>query len=129
MTKICVLDGSQVRTLEGFWDALMDAFDGAGRQYFGRNLGALADCLSGGPGGPEDDDYALEWRDHAVSRERLGYLETARQLERRVALCHPTNRPVVEARLKAARNERGPTIFDQLIEIFEQNAPGKLRLC
>ena len=130
VTKIYVVDGGQVRTLEDFWKALMNAFDGPGRQYFGRNFDALADCLSaGGPGAPEDDEYTVEWRDHTLSREYLGYPETARRLELRLASCQPMNRPAMEARLAAVRAEQGPTIFDQLVEIFERNAPGKLRLC
>ncbi|WP_412104108.1 barstar family protein [Streptomyces europaeiscabiei] len=28
--------------------------------HFGRNLDALADCLSGGFGAPDDDDYVAE---------------------------------------------------------------------
>lgn len=123
-----VLDGTRIRTLDDFWQVLMDAFDSPGRQYFGRNLDAFADCLSGGPGGPEADDYIVEWHDHAVSREHLGYPEMVRQLELRLARCHPSNRAVVDARLAAARDQHGQTVFDQLVEIFERRAPGVLHL-
>ncbi|MGW4519237.1 barstar family protein [Streptomyces sp. NPDC004393] len=70
----------------------------------------------------------VEWRDHQVSREYLGYPETARQLEIRLSRCHPTNRPAVSADLAAAREERGTTVFDWLIGIFEGRTPGVLRL-
>lgn len=123
-----VLDGTRIRTLDDFWQVLMDAFDSPRRQYFGCNLDAFGDCLSGGPGGPEADDYIVEWHDHAVSREHLGYQEMVRQLEPRLARCHPSNRTVFEARLAAARDQRGETVFDQLVEIFEIRAPGVLRL-
>ncbi|MGW2651983.1 barstar family protein, partial [Streptomyces sp. NPDC001393] len=83
---------------------------------------------SGGFGAPDDDDYVVEWRDHKASREYLGYAETARQLEIRLSRCHPTNRPAVSADLAAAREERGTTVFDWLTEIFEDRAPGVLRL-
>ncbi|MFD5438557.1 barstar family protein [Kitasatospora sp. NPDC127067] len=128
MMATYVLDGTRIRTLDDFWQVLMDAFDGPGRQYFGRNLDAFADCLSGGPGGPDAEDYIVEWRDHAVSRKHLGYPETVRQLELRLSRCHPSNRAAVEARLAAARDQRGRTVFDQLVEIFESRAPGVLRL-
>ena len=128
MAAIYVLDGTRVRTLEDFWRVVLDAFDSPGRQYFGRNLDAFADCLNGGPGGPGADDYIVEWRDHDVSRENLGYSETVRQLELRLARCHPSNRAVFENRLAAARDQRGQTVFDQLVEIFESRAPGVLRL-
>ncbi|MFP8905432.1 barstar family protein [Streptomyces atacamensis] len=127
MTPIYVLDGTQVRTLEDFWRGIGEAINGPGG-YFGRNLDAFADCLGGGFGTPDDDDYVVEWRDHQMSREHLGYPETARQLEIQLSRCHPTNRPSVSAGLAAARQERGTTVFDWLIEIFDDRAPGVLRL-
>ncbi|MFD9426429.1 MULTISPECIES: barstar family protein [unclassified Streptomyces] len=126
MTPTYVLDGTRIRTLEDFWRVIGEAINGPGG-YFGRNLDAFSDCLSGGFGAP-DDDYAVEWRDHQVSREHLGHPETARQLEIRLARCHPTNRPSVSADLAAAREGRGPTVFDWLVEIFDDRAPGVLRL-
>ncbi|MGW2254740.1 barstar family protein [Kitasatospora sp. NPDC001660] len=128
MMATFVLDGTRIRSLDDFWRVLMDAFDSPGRQYFGRNLDAFADCLSGGPGGPEADDYVVEWHDHVVSREHLGCPETVRQLELRLARCHPSNRAAVEARLAAAHDRRGQTVFDQIVEIFESRAPGALHL-
>ncbi|WP_406151466.1 barstar family protein [Streptomyces sp. NBC_01012] len=130
MTAVFVLDGKRIRTLDDFWRVIMDAFDSPGRQYFGRNLDAFADCLSGGPGHPDVDDYMVEWRDHEVSRDHdhLGYPETVRQLELQQARCHPSNRTAVAARLAAACDQHGPTVFDQLVEIFENRAPGVLRL-
>ncbi|MDX3778403.1 barstar family protein [Streptomyces europaeiscabiei] len=127
MTPIYVLDGTQIRTLGDFWRVIGEAINGPGG-YFGRNLDALADCLSGGFGAPDDDDYVVEWRDHQVSREHLGHPETARQLEIRLSRCHLSNRPSVSADLAAAREERGTTVFDWLIEIFDDRAPGVLRL-
>lgn len=127
VTPTYVLDGRQIRTLEDFWRVIGEAINGPGG-YFGRNLDAFADCLSGGFGAPDDDDYVVEWRDHQVSRQHLGYPETARQLQIRLSRCHPTNRPSVSADLAAARQERGTAVFDWLIEIFNDRAPGVLRL-
>ncbi|MET9607407.1 barstar family protein [Streptomyces sp. NPDC006512] len=129
MAAVYVLDGTRIRTLDDFWQAIMDAFDSPGRQYFGRNFDAFTDCLSGGPGHPDVDEYVVEWRDHDVSRDQLGYPETVRQLEVRQARCHPSNRAAFAARLDEARDQRGPTVFDQLVEIFESRAPGVLQLC
>jgi RNAse (barnase) inhibitor barstar len=127
VTPIYVLDGTQIRTLEDFWRVIGEAINGPGG-YFGRNLDAFADCLSGGFGAPDDDDHVVEWRGHQVSREHLGYSETARQLEIRLSRCHPTNRPSVSADLAAARQECGTTVFDRLVKIFDDRAPGILRL-
>ncbi|MFI1094134.1 barstar family protein [Streptomyces sp. NPDC020917] len=128
MRATFVLDGTRIRSLDDFWRVLMDAFDSPGRQYFGWNLDAFADCLSGGPGAPDADDYVVAWHGHAISREHLGYPETVRQLELVLAQCHPSNRAAVEVRLAAAHDRRGQTVFDQLVEIFESRAPGVLRL-
>lgn len=80
VTATYVLDGTQVRTLEDFWRLIGGAVNGPGG-YFGKNLDSFADCLSGGFGQPDDDDYVVEWRDHQASRNYLSHPETARQLE------------------------------------------------
>jgi hypothetical protein len=40
-----------------------------------------------------------------------------RQLERKLERYHPTNRGLVQAELQQARRGKGPTVFDQLMEI------------
>ncbi|MFF1909910.1 barstar family protein [Kitasatospora sp. NPDC058218] len=127
MTTTYVLDGTRIATLEDFWREIGQAVNGPGG-YFGRNLDAFADCLSGGFGTPDDGHFHVEWRDHETSRRALGHPETARQLELRLARCHPSNRPAVAEQLRAARAGQGPTVFDWLVEIFEERAPGALRL-
>ncbi|MER6201334.1 barstar family protein [Streptomyces sp. NPDC001586] len=127
MTMIYVLDGTRIHTLEDFWLVMGEAVNGPGG-YFGRNLDAFNDCLRGGYGTPDDGDFVVEWHDHADSRRALGYAETARQLEIRLRRCHPTNRPSVAEQLAAARAGEGPTVFDWLIEIFEDQVPGALKL-
>ncbi|MBD0693599.1 barstar family protein [Streptomyces sp. CBMA123] len=126
MTVTYVIDGEKIGTLEDFWDVVGREIGVDG--YFGRNLDAFADCLSGGFGTPEDDDYVIEWRHHEAARRNLGYPETVRQLERRLTRVHPTNRAQVSAELAAARAGRGPTVFDWLVDIIEGRHPGGLRL-
>ncbi|MFE5582856.1 barstar family protein [Kitasatospora sp. NPDC056531] len=126
MTVTYVIDGSRIRNLDDFWDVVGQEMGVDG--YFGRNLDAFADCLRGGFGTPEDGDYAIEWRDHEVSRRNLGYPETVRQLELRLTRCHPANREHVSAELAAARAGEGPTVFDWLVRIIEEEHPDGLRL-
>lgn len=127
MTVTYVIDGAEVTGLDSFWRVLGAAVNGPGG-YFGANLDALADCLRGGYGTPDDGDFAFVWRDHLRSREALGHAETARTLERRLARAHPTNRAALQARLTDARAGRGPTDFDDLVTVFEREAPGALTL-
>lgn len=128
VTATFVLGGTRIGTQEDCRRVLMDAFDGPGREYFGRNLDALADCLGGGPGHPEAEDFVVEWHHHAVSRERLGHPETARQAALSLSRCHPSNRTAAEAALADARHGSGPTVFYRRVEVFEKHRPGVLRL-
>ncbi|MFE9724115.1 barstar family protein [Streptomyces sp. NPDC005794] len=128
MTVTYVIDGSGITGLDGFWDAIGEAVNGPGG-YFGRSLDAFADCLGGGFGTPEDGSFVIEWRDHARSARALGHEETARRLDRLLPRVHPTNRARVERELAEARAGRGPTLFDQLVEIIaDRTGPGTLRL-
>ncbi|MFC8917362.1 barstar family protein [Streptomyces sp. NPDC057116] len=92
MLSVYVIEGRRVTALAGFWQVVGEAVNGPGG-YFGRNLDAFADCLSGGFGTPEDGDFVIEWRDHQLSRRSLG-----------------------------------AAVFDELVEIMEERAPGALRL-
>jgi Barstar (barnase inhibitor) len=91
-----------VESLEDFWRLIGEAVNGPGG-YFGSNLDAFNDCLSGGFGTPEDGDFIVEWRDHELSRASLGYPETARQLKLGLARCHPSSMPRVRAEWDPAR--------------------------
>ncbi len=115
-----VVDGHDFATLEGFYE-LIDRVLIPGAEW-GHNLDAFNDILRGGFGTP-DSGFVIRWVNSASSRERLGYPETVRQLERRLARCHPTNRPSVRADLERARQGIGPTVFDWLVEIIEVHTP------
>ncbi|MGQ4486211.1 barstar family protein [Streptomyces sp. 372A] len=127
MTVTYVLEGSLITGLDSFWTVVGEAVNGPGG-YFGRNLDAFADCLSGGMGAP-DDDFVFEWRDHALSASALGHAETARHLERLAARAHESNRSRLREECAQAAAGRGPTLFDRLVEIIRDRAgPDALRL-
>ncbi|MFE6668622.1 barstar family protein [Streptomyces sp. NPDC057697] len=127
MTLTYVIDGSRVTGLERFWEVIGEAVNGPGG-YFGRNLDALADCLGGGMGTPDDGDFDFEWRDHAVSARALGHEETARWLRQGLERVHPSNRTEARRRLDAAQAGRGPTLFDLIVDVLRDGTPGGLRL-
>ncbi|MFF8846868.1 barstar family protein [Streptomyces sp. NPDC015127] len=127
MTTTYVIDGAEVTDLESFWTVIGEAVNGPGG-YFGRNLDALADCLGGGMGTPDDGDFVVEWRDHELSRRALGREETVRQLGLRARRAHPDNRAEILDQLARARAGAGPTVFDWIVAVFEEHAPGRLRL-
>jgi RNAse (barnase) inhibitor barstar len=113
---VYTIPGERVRSLESFYAVIGEAINGPGG-YFGSNLDALADCLSGGFGTPEGG-YTIRWEQSAASRQALGHTETVRQLELRLERCHPDARPHVKEQLTQARRHEGPTVFDWLVEII-----------
>jgi hypothetical protein len=121
------LPGDRIASLDDFWVAIGEAINGPGG-YFGKNLDAFIDCLRGGFGTPEAGTYAIRWLSSEQSRATLGYPETARQLKIRLARCHPRNRPQVSAELEDAEHERGPTVFDWLVDIINLEPSAKLEL-
>ncbi len=72
------------------------------------------------------DVHLLVHRLQATVRLRScgSYPETVLQLEKRLARCHPTNREDVQAELEQARNARGLTVFDWLVEIISIHGAG-----
>lgn len=121
MTREYLLDGTEIISLETFFDQISERL--IPDAYWGRGLDAFDDILRGGFGTPEDG-FTLRWVHSEVSRENLGYQETVRQLENRLERCHPANREIVRADLNKARQSKGPTVFDWLVEIIRDHGPG-----
>jgi RNAse (barnase) inhibitor barstar len=121
MTKhVYVIDGARFGTLEEFFDEIGTVL---GTAPWGRNLDAFNDILRGGFGTPEEG-FTIRWCNANLSRDRLGYSETVRQLERRLHQCHPSNREHVAAQLAEARQGIGATVFDWLVEIIAVHCAG-----
>jgi RNAse (barnase) inhibitor barstar len=115
------IDGRDFSTLEEFYDCISQVLiPGA---EWGRNLDAFNDILRGGFGTPEGG-FVLRWVNSKLSRDRLGYPETARQLEHRLNRCHPVNRTMVAADLARAQQGVGPTVFDWLVAIIAVHGEG-----
>src|SRR2546428_8436805 len=87
--RVYEIDGAECSSLEGFFEEVSrKLIPGA---EWGHNLDAFNDILRGGFGTPEGG-FVLRWKNSDVSRERLGYPETVRQLERRVGSPPPPQR-------------------------------------
>src|ERR1700691_5702395 len=115
------IDGTRFSTLEEFFDEVSRVLV-QGRQW-GHNLDAFNDILRGGFGTPTGG-FTIYWKDHLLSRERLGYGETIRQLEMRAESCHPLSRDKILTELVAARAHQGPTVFDWLTGIIRIHGLG-----
>ena len=64
------IDGRKIKSVKDFYREIGRSVNGPGG-YFGKNLDALADCLRGGFGTPEDRPYEFEWQHSDVSRRHL----------------------------------------------------------
>lgn len=115
-----VLDGTAFDDLAGFFAAVTRTL---GVSAWGRNPDAFNDILRGGFGTP-DGGFILRWDNSAISAQRLGWPETIRFIERKLATCHPANIPSVQADLAAARRGEGQTLFDIITSIIRDHGPG-----
>ena len=95
------IDGSRFTTLEEFFDEVSRAM--IPRHQWAHNLDAFNDVLRGGFGTPPGG-FTIVWKNHALSKERLAWEETVRQLELRLNACHPQNRDRVSADLQNAQH-------------------------
>eukprot|EP00567_Pseudictyota_dubia_P001035 CAMPEP_0197463950 /NCGR_PEP_ID=MMETSP1175-20131217/63137_1 /TAXON_ID=1003142 /ORGANISM="Triceratium dubium, Strain CCMP147" /LENGTH=139 /DNA_ID=CAMNT_0042999827 /DNA_START=131 /DNA_END=550 /DNA_ORIENTATION=- len=114
------IDGKDFSTLEEFYKTVSRVL--IPNAQWGHNLDAFNDILRGGFGTP-DGGFVLRWLNSDLSRQRLGYPETVRQLERRLNRCHPSNRGSVAQKIKEAKGGIGPTVFDWLVEIIAIHGP------
>lgn len=123
MSKYTVtIDGASFASLEEFFMHFQtQALD----ETWGRNLDAFNDVLRGGFGKP-DGGFNLVWKNHLLSKERLGYIETQRVLRARLKTCHPNAVESVQRDLSRAEENEGGTVFDWLVEIIKIHGPDGL---
>jgi hypothetical protein len=109
------IDGRRFSTLKEFFAEVSRVLiPGA---EWGHNLDAFNDILRGGFGTPAGG-FTIRWSKHGISKERLGYPETIRQLEQRLVRRDPANHPSIVRELAEAKAGQGPTVFDWLVEII-----------
>jgi len=120
--KSFIIDGQEFSTLEEFAEHFSSQVLEGFHRWRG-SLDAFNDILRGGFGTP-GEGFRLVWEHSDLSRNRLGYAETARQLEFRLQHCHPSNRGAVATELQDAKEGKGPTVFDWLVEIIQIHGSG-----
>src|SRR4051812_47410605 len=115
---VYILDGNNFSTLEEFWEEIGFVLFDIRNAHWGRNLDAFSDILCGGWGTP-DEGFILVWKNSAVSKEKLSYPETIRQLENMLKRCHPTAIEIIKSKIELAKQNKGDTVFDWLVEIIK----------
>jgi Barstar (barnase inhibitor) len=112
------IDGRNFNTLGGFYHEVGRVLLSEPR--WTGNLDAFDDILSwpcfeaGGP-------YLLVWQYSALSKQHLGHEQMTQKLETMLQNCHAANTPEPTERLEQAKQGQGPTLFDWLVEIMEEN--------
>lgn len=119
--KTFTLDGIEFSSLKEFANHFSNVV--LPEYRWNGNLDAFNDILRGGFGTPERG-FVIRWKNSELSKRKLGYPETIRQLEKRLETCHPTNRELVAKDLEAANRQEGTTVFDWLVEIIGIHCPG-----
>jgi RNAse (barnase) inhibitor barstar len=69
--RVFRIDGRKIKSDKDFYREIGRAVNGRDG-YFGGNLDALADCLRGGFGTPDDEPFAFDWERSEQSRRHLG---------------------------------------------------------
>ena len=119
-----VIDGEHFSDLAGFYAEASRVF-GSPEGSPIRSMDALNDVLRGGFGEHETyEPLEIRWLNAEKSREDLGYEATARYFESVLERCHPDNRERVEKRLAAAREGKGPTVFDLILSVMRRTDSG-----
>ena len=123
--KIYKIDGNNFSSLDGFYkeisETLIPSFD------WGKNLDAFNDILYGGFGTP-DEGFILVWRNSEVSKRVLGYGETVNWMEKKLLNCHSTNVQSVKKDIDEAKQNKGQTLFDIILEILNNKEHSDIEL-
>lgn len=120
-----VLNGERFDTLDEFYVEVGRVF--VNGELWGENLEALGILLYGGIR-QIPNEFRLVWRHAQLSRERLGYPETVRQLTLQIRDCHPKVLIKTAWALRAALRQQGATVFDWIIQIVKEHPNVELLL-
>ena len=131
--KEIVIDGNNFSDLRGF--AVEFGKKVFNENYWGAdhpleemfNFDMLEDMLYGGGYGAPDEPFDIVWKNSKKSMEDLGSKETVKWLEARLPYhTVPSNRDSFKKRIDLAKNGKGETLFDTIVEII--NGPPFIEL-
>lgn len=115
--KKITIDGMHFSTLEEFYDEIDRLLTKDLTWKTGRSMDAFHDLLRGGFGVHEyGEGLDFYWLHAEKSRRDFGYEATALYWENILKRCHPSNRERVAAKLEAAKNQAGETLFDIIVK-------------
>ena len=129
MPKSFTIDGQKFVDLEGFYAEIESILTKGLDWKIGRNLDAFNDVLRGGFGAFDYEELIeLIWTNSDKSKSDLSWIETIKYVESKLLTCHESNIEYVKSDLELARNHKGQTLFDILIEIIKEQEHIRLEL-
>lgn len=120
--KEIIVYGDKFNDIEGFYNEIDMVLTKDLSWKTGHNLDAFNDLLHGGFGAHEyGEPIIITWKNANKSRDDLGYKATVKHYENMLKTCYPTNIDYVRDLLKSAKQEKGDTLFDIIIEIIKEH--------
>jgi RNAse (barnase) inhibitor barstar len=123
--QIFEIDGKNFSTLEEFAKEFSSKLNL--QIEWNGNLDAFNDILGGGFGTP-DEGFVIVWKNSSLSKEKLSYNETIKQLEKKLERCHPTNRKHFLSEIKLTKDHKSSTVFDWIVKIIEYEEHNDIEL-
>ncbi|MCE7039010.1 ribonuclease inhibitor [Dyadobacter sp. CY312] len=126
--KTIVIDGNKFDDLAGFYEEINNLFMSGIEWRLGHSLDALNDILYGGFGVFEPGEQVLViWKNSVKSTLDLGTEETVNNYQMKVDKGLPYNVKLFKDKLEELRKGTGQTLYQIIIEIFEDHKNIELR--
>lgn len=119
--KTFVIEGSKIKNMSTFYDEIEHSFLQNINFIMGRNLDAFDDILWGGYSFGESEKIKVIWKDMDKSRKALGYKETVNYLNHIIKGVASSNKAFFKTEIENAKAEKGYTMFDRIINIFNSH--------
>lgn len=129
MKQTIIISGNKISSLETFYDEVESKLTKNLDWSIGRNLDAFNDVLRGGFGVYEyEEPILLIWENSNESKEKLGWNETIKYITAKLKTCHPANIQLVKDKLESAKQHKGQTLFELIVDIISSHKHIKLSL-
>lgn len=116
---VLIINGNTFSTLSEFYDEVERRLTKGLDFKIGRNLDAFNDVLRGGFGVYEyEQPFTFIWKNSEKSKHALGFEETVKHYTLVLKNCDPTNIEFFEKKLEDACNNKGETLFNEILEII-----------
>jgi RNAse (barnase) inhibitor barstar len=118
---VYVIDGNRFSDFGGFIREFNLKVFGDAKTWSG-NLDQLEDMLRGGYGTPTNNEaFTIRWLNSKKSRSDLGHAAMNELLRRIRSRVHPTNIEEWNMRIQLTAQNKGETLFLNLVDIFVAN--------